>query len=105
MGEGHVFIIHGEDGARVSCGQIVSQASPPTNYLTAETVPFPDDGDGNGGGEVTGVVSVISDFSPSVMDGVCYVGWASGLTPNVVSFLEDGSTSEQCKDKDGCGAN
>jgi len=109
--EGHVFIVHGEDGSRVSCGPIV-QASPPTNtinipsdakFLTVETVPFAADGDGNGGGDGTGVVKVMSDLSDSVMDGVCYMGWATGLTPNVVSFLVDGSNSDQCNVKNGCG--
>jgi len=110
--EGHVFTIHGEDGSRVSCGPIV-QSSPPTNtitipnsekFLTAETEPFAADGDGNGGGDGTGMVKVMSDLSPSVLDGVCYMGWATGLTPNVVSFLVNGSTSEQCNVKNGCGA-
>mmetsp|Transcript_44925 Transcript_44925/g.48617 ORF Transcript_44925/g.48617 Transcript_44925/m.48617 type:complete len:431 (-) Transcript_44925:291-1583(-) len=110
--EGHVFIVHGEDGGRISCGPIVP-ASPATNtipiptsakFLTAETVPFPADDDGNGGGTGTGMVKVMSDLSQSVEDGVCYMGWATGLTPNVVSFLVDGSTSEQCNVKNGCGA-
>merc|ERR1712238_510953 len=110
---GHVFIIHGEDGARISCGPIVQSSPPTTNtitipnsekFLTAETEPFAADGDGNGGGDGTGMVKVMSDLSPSVLDGVCYMGWATGLTPNVVSFLVNGSTSEQCNVKNGCGA-
>ena len=110
--EGHVFTIHSEDGSRVSCGPIV-QSSPPTNtitipnlekLLTAETVPFAADGDGNGGDDGTGMVKVMSDLSPLVLDRVCYMGWATGLTPNVVSYLVDGSTSEQCNVKNGCGA-
>jgi len=114
--EGHVFIVHGEDGARVSCGPIVpaSPSSSPNNsmsipipnsakFLTAKTVSFPADDDGNGGGEGSGVVKVMSDLSQSVEDGVCFMGWATGLTPNVVSFLVDGSNSDQCNVKNGCG--
>ena len=53
--------------------------------------------------ESFGKVQVIKGLSEAVTDGVCYFGYATGLEPNVVSFLED-KTSTQCNVKNGCGA-
>jgi len=101
--EGHVFIVHGEDGSRVSCGPIVQgdASSKPSavKFYSTDTVPIP----GNGA-TGTGAVNVMSGLSEGVTDGVCYMGWATGLEPDVVSFLVNGSTSDQCDVKNGCGA-
>ena len=57
------------------------------------------------GSSGTGFVNVFSGISDSVIDGVCYMGWATGLEPDVVSFLVDGnSSSDQCTEKNGCGS-
>jgi hypothetical protein len=98
--EGHVFIVHGEDGSRISCGQI-QQQQVSSSVLKAETLPIP--GTDLVGTAAMGEVNVMSNLSGSVTDGLCYMGYATGLQPNVVSFLSD-ARSSQCNAPNGCGA-
>ena len=102
--EGHVFIIHGEDGARESCGVIefVSAESIrelQSTILTAGLDPIPGT-DFVGGGHV----EVLTELLDSVPDGVCYQGYAGLLPKNVVSFLvPDNGGSDTCNVVNGCG--
>ena len=99
---GRAFIVHSNDGRRVSCGLI---AAAPEGYapttLTADIAPIP-------GAELhseatTGTVSVLTDLVGGVPDGVCYVGYAEGLEPDVESYLL-GTGSQNCNATNGCGA-
>lgn len=97
---GHVFIIHAEDGSRISCGSITEaprDLQPIT--FTAETVPIP----GTEDDSATESVSVMANVQELVTDGVCYMGHATGLEPDVKSFLL-GTGSQQCNVTNGCGA-
>jgi uncharacterized surface protein with fasciclin (FAS1) repeats len=49
-----------------------------------------------------GFVSVLTNVQELVADGVCYMGYATGLLPNVESFLL-GTGSQECDTKNGCG--
>jgi hypothetical protein len=92
---GHVFIIHAEDGSRVSCG-VIEESVIQANVFSADTMPIPGAiAPQSGSDGVTGLVTVISNIQDSVSDGVCYQGYAMGLEPNVESFLM-GTGSEQC---------
>jgi hypothetical protein len=97
--EGRAFVIHANDGSRVSCG-IIECAS--TNFepavLTTTTTPIP-----GASGEVLGSVDVMTEVQANVVEGVCYQGYAPGLEPNVESFLL-GTGSEQCNVANGCGS-
>mmetsp|Transcript_11789 Transcript_11789/g.33858 ORF Transcript_11789/g.33858 Transcript_11789/m.33858 type:complete len:337 (+) Transcript_11789:153-1163(+) len=97
--DGRAFVVHNEDGSRASCG-IISAA--PDGYkaktLEATTIPIPGIET-----DATGFVKVITDLEDSVPDGVCYIGYAMGLEPNVESFLL-GTGSDQCNAPNGCGA-
>ena len=115
---GKVFILHAEDGSRVSCGVI--QLGYPDQLVELETtldvIPSPDDEldtynilrsraglDELPGGEVT-VLQNLAGLA--VADGVCYLGFAKGLEPNVVSYLYDPNpyiSSQQCNVTNGCG--
>jgi len=95
---GHAFVVHADDGSRVSCG-VIGKADvdyEPTTF-TADTIPIP-------GIEVssTGTVSVLTNFQ-DVTDGVCYIGMAMGLEPDIESFLLE-TGSEECDAANGCGA-
>jgi len=95
---GLAFIVHAEDGGRVSCGLIFRADLQPTVYEADTTsVPLLDSG-------VTSRVAVLGDFN--AVDGVCYVGAAQGLPPNERSFLlpEESGQIEQCQAPNGCGA-
>jgi len=98
--EGHVFIIHGEDGGRVSCGVIESASNDfvyeQTTELQASLVPIP-------GTEFVGGGNVQVLTTDSVPDGVCYQGYAGLLPKNVVSFLVPDSGSDTCNVLNGCG--
>ena len=102
--EGRVFIIHGEDGARESCGviEVVSASSIrdlQSTILTAGLDPIPGT-DFVGGGNV----EVLTKLLDSVPDGVCYQGYAGLLPKNVVSFLvPNNGGSDTCNVKNGCG--
>ena len=102
---GHVFILHAEDGSRVSCGVI--QLGYPDQLVeletTLEVIPSDDAafiGEGLRGGEVT-VLQNLAGLA--VADGVCYLGFATRLEPDVVSYLV-GDGGQQCNVKNGCGA-
>ena len=98
--EGHVFIIHGEDGGRVACGVIESASNDfvyeQTTELQASLVPIP-------GTEFVGGGNVQVLTTDSVPDGVCYQGYAGLLPKNVVSFLVPDSGSDTCNVLNGCG--
>lgn len=99
---GHAFIVHANDGSRVSCG-LIGEATvdyEPTTF-TAETIPIPGTEDSNT--TMTGTVSVLTNFQDTVTDGVCYIGMAMGLEPDIESFLL-GTGSEECDVTNGCGA-
>eukprot|EP00536_Pseudo-nitzschia_multiseries_P007159 jgi/Psemu1/65900/estExt_Genemark1.C_1650016 len=100
--DGHAFIVHNEDGSRASCG-IISKASKkfkPAAFKT-DTVPIPGiEGETDA---MTGKVQVMTNLEKSVPDGVCYMGYAMGLEPDVQSFLL-GTGSDQCDAPNGCGA-
>jgi len=103
--DGLAFIIHAEDGSRVSCGIIdaigVEDVSP--TILETEVTPIPGavppSGDDDNG--VTGIVQVIANIQDPV-DVVCYQGIAIDLEPDVESFLL-GTGSDQCNVTNGCG--
>jgi len=99
---GHAFIVHADDGSRVSCG-IISEA--PDDYvapvsLTAEIAPIPGVEDTNS--TMGGSVSVLTGFE-GISDAACYMGYAMGLEPDVESFLL-GTGSDECDAPNGCGA-
>ena len=99
--EGHAFIVHAEDGSRVSCG-LISKAPAdfaPVTY-TADTVPIPGTNLTNA---VTGTVAIMANVQETVTDGVCYMGYATGLEPDVESFLL-GTGTQTCNVTNGCGA-
>mmetsp|Transcript_6389 Transcript_6389/g.12464 ORF Transcript_6389/g.12464 Transcript_6389/m.12464 type:complete len:441 (+) Transcript_6389:119-1441(+) len=100
--DGRAFIVHRKDGSRASCG-LISKA--PKDYkpmaLKADTVLIP--GVEGSTTDTLGYVEVMANIEKSVADGVCYMGYAKGLEPNVESFLL-GTGSEQCKAANGCGA-
>ena len=104
---GKVFILHAEDGSRVSCGVIQGYQYPDQLVeleTTLEVIPSDDAafiGEGLRGGEVT-VLQNLAGLA--VADGVCYLGFAKGLEPDVVSFLVPDSGSDTCNVKNGCGA-
>jgi len=52
--------------------------------------------------DATGFVTVLKAVQQFIPDSVCYIGYATGLYPNVESFLLDGG-SRQCDTKNGCG--
>jgi hypothetical protein len=97
---GHAFIVHADDGSRISCGLITELSSDfePITF-TAETVPIP----GTEDDSATGSVSVMANVQDFVSDGVCYMGYAKGLEPDVESFSL-GTGSQQCNATNGCGA-
>ena len=98
---GRAFIIHSEDASRVSCGLIENAASNfEATILTTELVPIP--GTTSTSAPV-GTVSVLANLDDRAADGVCYLGYATSLQPNVESFLLN-SGSDQCSVKNGCGA-
>ena len=101
---GRPFIVHAEDGSRISCG-LISKAPEdfvePVTY-TADTVPIPGT-EATSMPSMTGTVAVMTNVHETVTDGVCYMGCAMGLEPNVESFLL-GTGSQQCNVKNGCGA-
>jgi hypothetical protein len=99
---GRTFIIHAEDGSRVSCGSIEEKDNLELTVAVATTVPIPQSTPPMGDGGVTGLVSVMSNLT-GVSDGVCFQGYAMNLEPDVVSFLLD-SGSSQCDVANGCGA-
>jgi hypothetical protein len=84
---GHAFVVHADDGSRVSCG-VIGEADgdyEPTTF-TADTIPIPgvEDSDTT----MTGSVSVMTIFQ-DVTDGVCYIGMAMGLEPDVEIFCSE----------------
>lgn len=102
---GHAFIVHANDGSRVSCG-IIGEA--PVDYepviLSADIDPIPGVDDKNT--TMTGSVSVLTGFNgveDIVSDAVCYMGYAMGLEPDIESFLVD-KKSKDCDAANGCGA-
>jgi hypothetical protein len=97
---GRAFIIHAEDGSRISCGLIEEASSSTVMVLETETTPIPGDAETDG---VSGSVQVLTDVESTVPDGVCYQGYAINLEPNVESFLL-GTGSDQCDVTNGCGA-
>ena len=100
--DGHAFIVHSEDGSRASCG-LISKA--PDDYkpvsLRTDTVPIP--GVEGTAAKLLGYVEVMASIEGSVADGVCYMGYAEGLDPDVESFLLE-TGSNQCSATNGCGA-
>jgi len=95
---GHPFIVHANDGSRVSCG-LITEASKdfePTT-LEADTVPIP--------GTTSSASGKVSVMTPSdlVTDAVCYMGYSKGLENDVKSYLL-GTGSDQCNVANGCGA-
>jgi len=98
---GKAFVVHASDGSRVSCGLI---AAAPEGYapktLTAATVPIPIP---DASSTATGTVEVLADLREDVPDGVCYMGYATGLEADVESYLL-GTGSPQCNVTNGCGA-
>jgi hypothetical protein len=100
---GRTFIIHAEDGSRVSCGSIEETSSLELSVAEAELSPIPGSTPPLGDDGVTGFVSIMSNLINGVSDGVCYQGYAMSLEPDVVSFLLD-SGSSQCRVENGCGA-
>ena len=99
--EGHAFIVHANDGSRISCG-LISKAPAdfaPVTY-EADTIPIPGTNLSN---DVTGTVAVMANVQKTVTDGVCYMGYAMGLEPNVKSFML-GTGSQTCDVTNGCGA-
>ena len=72
--EGHAFIVHAEDGSRISCGLI--SESPvdfePVTY-TADTVSIPrtEDDNNNATMPMTGTIAVMANVHETVTDGVC----------------------------------
>lgn len=102
---GKAFIIHGEDGSRVSCGLIADDTMVEPTILSTSTVPIPgaisvarqsDIG-------VNGFVSVMANVTEGISDGVCYQGYATGLESDVESFLLNTGSSE-CDVANGCGS-
>ena len=95
---GQAFIVHAEDGSRVSCGVIESA---PEDYvpttITTKLEPIP-----GVEGNMTGEVAVMTGLS-EVMDASCYVGCGMGMEVDVESFLV-GTGSETCDVPNGCGA-
>jgi hypothetical protein len=102
-----------------------SNNTDPSESVTTTSKSSPDDGDGindKGSGSAnenesesedsssgyqlssnaTGVVSVLTNFQDNIADGLCYMGYASGLHPNGESFLLH-TGSQDCHTKNGCG--
>jgi hypothetical protein len=101
---GRTFIIHAEDGSRVSCGSIKKEGNVELTAAVAEMMPIPGSAPPRGDAGVTGMVSVMSNLAGliGVSDGVCFQGYATSLEPNIISFLLD-SGSSQCDIANGCG--
>jgi hypothetical protein len=100
---GRAFIIHAEDGSRVSCGIIEPKETVEFTISSTTTEPIPGATSPNGDEGVTGAATVFSDFPVGVSDGVCYQGYAMNLLPDVESF-QLGGGSTQCDVANGCGA-
>ena len=101
---GHAFIVHREDGSRASCG-LISKAPhgyKPVTYA-ADTVSIPGTGTGHKTNPTSGRVEVMANIEESVADGVCYMGYAMGLEPDVENILA-GTGGYQCDVTNGCGA-
>jgi len=99
---GHAFVVHADDGSRVSCG-VIGEAGvdyEPTTF-TADTIPIPGI-EASSTTTMTGTVSVLTNFQ-DVTDGVCYIGMVMGLEPDIESFLLE-TGSEECDAANGCGA-
>mmetsp|Transcript_13379 Transcript_13379/g.25166 ORF Transcript_13379/g.25166 Transcript_13379/m.25166 type:complete len:406 (-) Transcript_13379:108-1325(-) len=96
--DGRAFVVHANDGSRVSCGTIESAGEDlePT-ILEAATLPIP-----GASATVEGFVNVMEEVQPMI-DAVCYQGYATGLEPNVESFLLE-TGSSQCNVTNGCGS-
>ena len=92
---GHAFIVHGEDGGRVSCGIIEETPDYAPTSLFPELPPIP-----GVETEAKGMVTVLTGFD--VSDASCYIGCAMGLEPAIESFLL-GTGSDQCDAPNGCG--
>jgi hypothetical protein len=96
---GRPFVVHSNDGSRVSCGLIDAA---PIDFipvtLQTETAPISGTVD-----SVNGYVEVMEEVQANVFEAVCYQGYASGLEPNVQSFLLN-TGSSQCDVANGCGA-
>lgn len=98
---GRAFIVHGEDGSRVSCGiinEVPADVVKP-NVLETETVPIPGAVQPSEDGSVTGTVQVITN----IQSAVCYQGYAINLERDVASFLLQ-TGSDQCDVTNGCGS-
>lgn len=102
--EGRAFVIHAEDGSRVSCGLIQKKQDLELTVSVAETAPIPGSTQPMGDTGVTGLVSVLSNLAGDngVTDGVCYQGYASNLEPDIENFFL-GAGSRQCNVTNGCG--
>ena len=85
--EGHAFIVHANDGSRISCG-LISKAPADFASVTADAVPIPGTNLSNAvTGTGTGTVAVMTNVHETVTDGVCYMGYAMGLEPDVKRFF------------------
>lgn len=99
--EGRAFVVHSEDGSRVSCGLIEAEVAADPTVLEAKTVPIV--GATPNVSNVNGQVVVLPGLVAEMADSVCYQGYATGLEPNVESFLLNTGGS-QCNVTNGCGA-
>jgi hypothetical protein len=94
---GRAFVVHANDGSRVSCG-LIERGGLDIQPERSFTEITPIAGTTSG---VRGAVEVLGQLQPSVLDGVCYQGFATGLERNVQSFLAGGA---QCNVENGCGS-
>lgn len=78
----YLFTVHAEDGSRVGCGLLVDIVD--GTRLSTRTNPLTDDEDFG----QSDVVVVALD------DRVCFMGSATGLEPNLFSYLQSG---EDCQ--------
>jgi len=113
--DGLVFIIHNKDCSRASCGVITmmpdeQQVERQELVTTLEPTMSPDEVVGSSeflsdtmGGEVKVLKNLAGLRGLPVLDGVCYLGYATGLKPDVESYLV-GNGGQQCNVTNGCGA-
>jgi len=95
--DGRAFIVHANDGSRVSCGTLALEAEPTHEVLTTSTEAL-------GENAVASDLRVLTNVLPEVADAVCFLGTATGLESNVASVYDDQlADGTMCGDTNGCG--
>jgi len=89
--DGRAFVVHAEDGSRVGCGILEMVAA--QDYLVADMTSL---GDSSATGSVTALPVAGTDM-------ICYMGYGSGLEPNLSAFYSSTAAGPNCTATNGCG--